>query len=330
MVSISSPPLLHILTTPPDLFNTRPRDHPALERLYQDLGCSYHLVQDHPNSTPRVPALTPAGFQRWMVQQVQMFPDHEARRLHAVVERLPISADGPLLDGKPERLPRQLSRRLFPAAGDEEVQARVLTSVLAFIEDKVARGGEAHYHRSDRSGRYHPEDYSGSRHRHKTSSSALHSKAGSSSRRDRPGASRAHSDGNIVRPGKSRSPTSGRTYRGSMSSLTGTDDYSLSGAAGGSPTTYSHHGRFGGERRAREQEYRYYQGRGGVAPGEATPRTVVGSSINGSGKRQGLVVDTAAAVREEAYEDYVPRSSRGPRVSGLGVDEMSAYRGGGA
>ncbi|KAH6897394.1 hypothetical protein B0T10DRAFT_184355 [Thelonectria olida] len=319
-----------------EIFDVRQRDYAALEWLYQDLGCSYHLVQGRPNSTPRIPALTPSGFQDWMVRQIQTYPDQEARRLHRIVDELPITADGPLLDGKQERLPRQLSRHLLPAACNEEAQAKVLTAIMGWIQDKEPRvpestssspreSRELHHHRPSRTseekpGRYRPDDCGSSRHRHKTRESS-HSKPsdrGSWSRKARPGTSRAYSEGNIVRQTKSRSPTSANRYRTSAGSLNGaSDDYNLSS----SPTSYSQHGRFG-DRRAREQEYRYYQGRGGS--GDTTPRTVVGSS----GKRQGLTVDTTG--REEAYEDYVPRSSRGPRMSGLGIDEMGSYRGGGS
>lgn len=323
-----------------EIFNLRQRDYAALERLYQDLGCSYHLVQGRPNSTPRIPALTPSGFQHWMVRQIQTYPDQEAIRLHRIVDGLPITADGPLLDGKQERLPRQLSRHLLPAACNEKFQAMVLTAILGWIDEKEHRVPEAMssspresremYHRAERSGRYRPDDYGGSRHRHKTRESySKPGDRGSLSRKERPRASRAYSEGNISRPAKSRSPTSNSRYRTSTSSLSGTaDDYNLSSSnVGTSPTSYSHHGRFG-DRRTREQEYGYYQGRNGT--GDATPRTIVGSNGSGcgGGRRQSLTVDTTP--REEAYEEYVPRSSRGPRMSGLGVDEMGSYRGGGS
>jgi hypothetical protein len=45
---------------------------------------------------------------------VLAYPDEESERLQKIVEALPIDADGVLLEGKPERLPKQLSRYLLP------------------------------------------------------------------------------------------------------------------------------------------------------------------------------------------------------------------------
>ena len=45
-----------------------------------------------------------------MIQQIQAFPDQEAKRLGQVLAELPIEADG-----TSERLPKQLSRHLLPA-----------------------------------------------------------------------------------------------------------------------------------------------------------------------------------------------------------------------
>ncbi|KAK7429049.1 hypothetical protein QQZ08_004456 [Neonectria magnoliae] len=289
------------------MFESRPRkDFASLEWLYQDLHCAYHLVQSRPNSTPRVPALTPAGFEEWMVRQIQAFPDQEAERLNYIVAELPISADGPFQDGKAERLPKQLSRHLLPATPRREVYDSVMVAVHSWIK-------------SD----YRSEEAS-SRHHHKSRDS--HSKSGDSyskssdrgsSRRDPRFLSRANSENAVRRtdpsppPGKSRSPTSSNRYRSSVSSLNsapGPDDYGLS-----SPrlTTAS------GERRNREQEYRYYHGR--APAGDATPRSFGGGSSRG----QNLVIQTQP--REDGgptYDEYVRTS---PRASRTGEDGGS-YR----
>ncbi|KKY34573.1 hypothetical protein UCDDA912_g05440 [Diaporthe ampelina] len=96
------------------LFKSRSKHlHEALESLYEELGCQYFLAPVDSRSRPSVPGLTPAGFKHWIVSFVQAYPDEEAKRLDKVVSALPIEADS-LLDGKPERLPKQISRYLLP------------------------------------------------------------------------------------------------------------------------------------------------------------------------------------------------------------------------
>ncbi|KAI8157341.1 hypothetical protein K4K49_008075 [Colletotrichum sp. SAR 10_70] len=121
-----------------DIFRSRSKD--ALERieyLYQDLDCQYHLVQStaNPKSKPNVPALTPIGFAKWMVSNILAYPDPEARRLHTIMSSLPINADGPLVDGKAERLPKQLSRHLFPEHHDKKTRSILDEAMLDCLED---------------------------------------------------------------------------------------------------------------------------------------------------------------------------------------------------
>ncbi|GKT50000.1 uncharacterized protein ColSpa_10181 [Colletotrichum spaethianum] len=119
-----------------EIFRSRSED--ALKRiefLYQDLDCQYHLIQAAPRSHPNVPGLTPMGFAKWMINNILAYPDPEARRLHAIVSALPINADGPVLDGKPERLPRQLSRHLFPESHDKKVRKILDEAVWDCLED---------------------------------------------------------------------------------------------------------------------------------------------------------------------------------------------------
>ncbi|KAF4836689.1 hypothetical protein CGCTS75_v001901 [Colletotrichum tropicale] len=121
-----------------DIFCSRSKD--ALERieyLYQDLDCQYHLVQStaNPNPKPNVPALTPIGFAKWMVSNILAYPDPEARRLHTIMSSLPINADGALVDGKAERLPKQLSRHLFPEHHDKKTRSILDEAMLDCLED---------------------------------------------------------------------------------------------------------------------------------------------------------------------------------------------------
>ncbi|KAF9877830.1 hypothetical protein CkaCkLH20_04965 [Colletotrichum karsti] len=119
-----------------DIFRSRSKD--ALERiefLYQDLDCQYHLVQNTPRSHPNVPGLTPVGFAKWMVSNILAYPDPEARRLHAIMSSLPINSDGPFVDGKAERLPKQLSRHLLPEHHDKKVRKILDEAVWDCLED---------------------------------------------------------------------------------------------------------------------------------------------------------------------------------------------------
>jgi hypothetical protein len=123
-----------------DLFTGTSKD--ALDRLchlYQDLECEYHLIQAGPKlkSRPDVPGLTPSGFTKWLTTSIFAYPDQEARRLANVIARLPVNADGPLVDGKPERLPKQLSRHLFPEMHDEHARKLFSLAVRDFFRLEV-------------------------------------------------------------------------------------------------------------------------------------------------------------------------------------------------
>lgn len=106
----------------------------ALATLYEDLGCQYFLVQAGNWSRPTVPSLTPNGFMHWLVTMIQAYPDEEARRLDKVVSALPIEADS-LLDGKPERLPKQISRYLLPKEALRNTRRLVDETMKDFQED---------------------------------------------------------------------------------------------------------------------------------------------------------------------------------------------------
>lgn len=117
------------------LFRARSKDfNGALESLYEDLGCQYFLVQADDRSRHTVPALTPQGFMQWLVTMIQAYPEEEARRLDKVVSALPIEADS-LLDGRPERLPKQISRYLLPKEPVRKTKRLVDDAVNDFRED---------------------------------------------------------------------------------------------------------------------------------------------------------------------------------------------------
>lgn len=111
------------------IFQSGERDlNRRVAELYQDLGCSYHLVQASPGLQPRVPGLTPDGFTRWMALHLQAFPDGVFQRLDRVISDFPLDAVSPL-DGRTERLPKQLSRYLLPRVPDGRIRSLLQQAV---------------------------------------------------------------------------------------------------------------------------------------------------------------------------------------------------------
>jgi hypothetical protein len=124
----------------------------SLENLYLDLQCDYHLVQDHrvPGAKPRatIPGLTPEGFVKWTLLLIRSFPDKEAVRLGAVVEACALEAvtldsggGGGGGAAACERLPRQISRHLFPDTLHEEAMRLVTQSVQYWNRAMAAAEG---------------------------------------------------------------------------------------------------------------------------------------------------------------------------------------------
>ncbi|PFH55623.1 hypothetical protein XA68_17935 [Ophiocordyceps unilateralis] len=106
----------------------------SLELLYQDLRCEYHLIQGESREKAYIPALTSDGFVNWMSVFIQVSPDSEARRLDSIMAALPIEAASDTPDGKPERLPKQLSRHLFPSRAHDKTRHRVATALMDWVE----------------------------------------------------------------------------------------------------------------------------------------------------------------------------------------------------
>ncbi|RCI12346.1 hypothetical protein L249_0403 [Ophiocordyceps polyrhachis-furcata BCC 54312] len=106
----------------------------SLELLYQDLRCEYHLIQGESKEKAYIPALTSDGFVNWISVFIQVSPDSEARRLDSIMAALPIEAASDSPDGKPERLPKQLSRHLFPSRAHDKTRHRVATALTDWVE----------------------------------------------------------------------------------------------------------------------------------------------------------------------------------------------------
>ena len=96
-------------------------EHSSISRMYRDLECQHHLVQERFDERPDIPGLTPKGFERWVTLLIQAHPEEEFIRLQKAVLEMPISNP----DDKKERFPKEISRRLFPGHDDRRVRDRI-------------------------------------------------------------------------------------------------------------------------------------------------------------------------------------------------------------
>ncbi|KAF1916937.1 hypothetical protein BDU57DRAFT_449680 [Ampelomyces quisqualis] len=99
----------------------------SLSKVYRDMRCQHHLIQEHPAEQPYIPALTPEGFQEWMTVMIMAYPDAEFERLAKAVLDMPISN----ADDRKERFPKELPRRLFPQVENLQAQQRCAAALSA-------------------------------------------------------------------------------------------------------------------------------------------------------------------------------------------------------
>lgn len=92
----------------------------TLSKIYRDMRCEHHLIQEHPAEPPSIPALTPAGFEEWMTAMIQAYPDIEYERMAKAVLDMPISN----ANDRKERFPKELPRRLLPNTENLHAQQR--------------------------------------------------------------------------------------------------------------------------------------------------------------------------------------------------------------
>ncbi|KAF2848850.1 hypothetical protein T440DRAFT_453836 [Plenodomus tracheiphilus IPT5] len=92
----------------------------TLSKIYRDMRCQHHLIQEHPTDPPSIPALTPEGFEEWMTAMIQAYPDIEYERMAKAVLDMPISN----ANDRKERFPKELPRRLLPATENLQAQQR--------------------------------------------------------------------------------------------------------------------------------------------------------------------------------------------------------------
>ncbi|KAJ9605478.1 hypothetical protein H2200_010135 [Cladophialophora chaetospira] len=93
----------------------------SISRMYRDIECQHHLVQEKLSERPDLPGLTPQGFETWATLLLKAHPDQEYERLAKTALDMPISNP----DERKERFPKELSRRLFPTQSDTEIAYRL-------------------------------------------------------------------------------------------------------------------------------------------------------------------------------------------------------------
>lgn len=117
----------------------------SISRIYRELGCQHHFVQEHDDERPEIPSLTPVGFQRWATLLIQAHPDEEYDRLQKAVRDMPISNP----DDKKERFPKECSRRLFPYSADLRLREQLEKAITKHAKvDLPTHRGISQPHRS--------------------------------------------------------------------------------------------------------------------------------------------------------------------------------------
>ena len=116
-----------------------------VEQVFNHVGCEYHLIPQFKGQPATVPALTATGFVEWLEAFALGAPDQEAARLHKIVEHLPIEAEGTAVDGPSERLPKQLSRHLFPSKPSLPHRQRLLEAAANVLSRRDRRLERSRY-----------------------------------------------------------------------------------------------------------------------------------------------------------------------------------------
>ena len=106
---------------------------PNLSALYCDLHCQHFFVQRAFDEKPRIPGLTPLGFEAWMTHAIRAHPEQEYQRFEKIALDMPVSN----ADNIKERFPKQLPRRLFPKHSDKAALEHFEDSVLVEVEDNL-------------------------------------------------------------------------------------------------------------------------------------------------------------------------------------------------
>lgn len=110
-------------------------EHSSISRMYRDLECQHHLVQERYDERPDIPGLTPVGFERWATLLIQAHPEEEFGRLRKAVLDMPICNP----DDRKERFPKELSRRLFPGHEDRRTREKLEDSISEHAAIEIPR-----------------------------------------------------------------------------------------------------------------------------------------------------------------------------------------------
>ena len=110
-------------------------EHSSISRMYRDLECQHHLVQERYDERPDIPGLTPIGFERWVTLLIQAHPEEEFARLQKAVLDMPICNP----DDRKERFPKELSRRLFPVHEDRKTREILEDSISEHAAIEIPR-----------------------------------------------------------------------------------------------------------------------------------------------------------------------------------------------
>ena len=95
-------------------------EYSLISRMYKDLECQHHLVQERDDQRSDIPDLTSVGFERWVTLLIQAYLEKEHRRLQKVVLNMSISNSD-----KNERFSKEISWRLFSQYEDRGIRDHV-------------------------------------------------------------------------------------------------------------------------------------------------------------------------------------------------------------
>jgi hypothetical protein len=102
----------------------------SISRLYREVRAQHHLVQERLDERPRVPGLTPLGFERWCTLMLLAYPDQEFQRIEKAVLDMPICN----FDDRKERFPKEVSRRLFPMMPDLTIRGNLEEAMITHCD----------------------------------------------------------------------------------------------------------------------------------------------------------------------------------------------------
>ena len=107
----------------------------SISRMYRELSCQHHLIQERYDERPDIPGLTPRGFEHWVTLLIQAHPQAEYERLAKAVLHMPINNP----DDKKERFPKEITRRLFPKHADLEIRYSVEDAMVEHANIEIPR-----------------------------------------------------------------------------------------------------------------------------------------------------------------------------------------------